>query len=63
LPADHWLDYLTQSGIRVSPERDGIRVSLGMFNTPADIDRLIEAIRARNVRSTPARAAVLSNLG
>ncbi|EIZ87058.1 hypothetical protein WYO_0242, partial [Methylobacterium sp. GXF4] len=25
--------------------------------------RLIEAIRARNVRSTPARAAVLSNLG
>jgi selenocysteine lyase/cysteine desulfurase len=42
LPAADWLDYLTQSGIRVSPERDGIRVSLGMFNNTADIDRLIE---------------------
>ncbi|MDP4026830.1 aminotransferase class V-fold PLP-dependent enzyme [Methylobacterium sp. NEAU 140] len=63
LPATEWLDYFTQNGIRVSPERDGIRVSLGMFNTTADIDRLIEAIRARNVPSTQARTAVLSKLG
>ncbi|MCJ2091006.1 aminotransferase class V-fold PLP-dependent enzyme [Methylobacterium sp. J-072] len=63
LPAAEWLDYFTQNGIRVSPERDGIRVSLGMFNTPADIDRLIEAIRARNVPSTQPRTAVLSKLG
>lgn len=63
LPAAEWLDYFTQNGIRVSPERDGIRVSLGMFNTTADIDRLIEAVRARNVPSTQARTAVLSKLG
>lgn len=64
LPAADWLDYFTRTGIRVSPERDGIRVSLGMFNTPADIDRLIEAIRARNAPATPqARTAVLSKLG
>lgn len=63
LPAGEWLDYLTQSGIRVSPERDGIRVSLGMFNTADDIDRLIEAIRARNAPSMQARTAVLSTLG
>jgi selenocysteine lyase/cysteine desulfurase len=63
LPAADWLDYLTQSGIRVSPERDGIRVSLGMFNNTADIDRLIEAIRARNAPSIQARKAVLSKLG
>ncbi|SEP39410.1 Selenocysteine lyase/Cysteine desulfurase [Methylobacterium sp. UNC300MFChir4.1] len=63
LPAAEWLDYFTQHGIRVSPERDGIRVSLGMFNTAADIDRLIEAIRARNLPSTQVRAAVLSKLG
>jgi selenocysteine lyase/cysteine desulfurase len=64
LPAADSLDYFTQNGIRVSPERDGIRVSLGMFNTAADIDRLIDAIRARNTPSTPqARAAVLSKLG
>ncbi|KJC46382.1 aminotransferase [Bradyrhizobium sp. LTSP885] len=63
LPAADWLDYFTQNGIRVSPERDGIRVSLGMFNTTADIDRLIEAIRARNVPSIQTRTAVLSKLG
>jgi selenocysteine lyase/cysteine desulfurase len=63
LPAAEWLDYFTQNGIRVSPERDGIRVSLGMFNTKADIDRLIEAIRARNAPSIQARTAVLSELG
>jgi selenocysteine lyase/cysteine desulfurase len=63
LPAANWLDYFTQNGIRVSPERDGIRVSLGMFNTMADIDRLIEAIRARNTPSIQARTAVLSKLG
>jgi selenocysteine lyase/cysteine desulfurase len=63
LPAANWLDYFTQNGIRVSPERDGIRVSLGMFNTRADIDRLIEAIRARNTPSIQARTAVLSKLG
>jgi selenocysteine lyase/cysteine desulfurase len=62
LPAAEWLDYFTQNGIRVSPERDGIRVSLGMFNTAADIDRLIEAIRARNIPSTQVRASVLSKL-
>ena len=63
LPAADWLEYFTQNGIRVSPERDGIRVSLGMFNTRADIDRLIEAIRARNTPSIHARTAVLSKLG
>jgi selenocysteine lyase/cysteine desulfurase len=63
LPAADWLDCFTQSGIRVSPERDGIRVSLGMFNTTADIDRLVEAIRARNAPPSQARTAVLSKLG
>ena len=63
LPADHWLDYFTQSGIRVSPERDGIRVSFGMFNTTADIDHLIEAIRHRDVPVTSqARTTALSKL-
>ncbi|GKQ55706.1 aminotransferase class V-fold PLP-dependent enzyme [Bradyrhizobium sp. Ce-3] len=63
LPAADWLDYFTRNGIRVSPERDGIRVSLGMFNTADDIDRLIDAIRSRNAPTTQARTAVLSKLG
>jgi hypothetical protein len=38
-------------------------VSLAMFNTTADIDRLVEAIRARNAPSAQARTADLSKLG
>jgi selenocysteine lyase/cysteine desulfurase len=56
LPAAEWLGYFEENGVRVSPERDGIRVSFGMFNTFADIDRLIDVIRRRGVKSS-SRAA------
>jgi selenocysteine lyase/cysteine desulfurase len=56
LPAAEWLGYFEQNGVRVSPERDGIRVSFGMFNTIADVDRLIELIRRRGLK-TSSRAA------
>lgn len=46
LPVAGWADYFARNDVRVSPERGGIRVSLGMFNTVDDIDRLIELIRA-----------------
>jgi selenocysteine lyase/cysteine desulfurase len=63
LPAEHWLEYFAQSGIRVSPERDGIRVSLGMFNTADDIDHLIDAIRHRDAPAAMrARTTALSKL-
>jgi len=64
LPADPWLEYFTRRGIRVSPERDGIRVSFGMFNTTGDIDRLVEAIRHRDApASSRTRTAAVSHLG
>ncbi|WP_027681562.1 aminotransferase class V-fold PLP-dependent enzyme [Rhizobium leguminosarum] len=47
LSADEWVDYFTSVGVRVSPERDGVRISLGMFNNASDIDRLLEVIRTR----------------
>jgi cysteine desulfurase/selenocysteine lyase len=53
LPADGWPEYFSSQNVRVSPERDGIRVSFGLFNTTDDIDRLAEIIRARN--APPAR--------
>jgi selenocysteine lyase/cysteine desulfurase len=56
LPAAEWLGYFEESGVRVSPERDGIRVSFGMFNTTTDVDRLIELIRRRG-RKTSTKAA------
>ena len=56
LPAAEWLGYFEENGVRVSPERDGIRVSFGMFNTTTDVDRLIELIRRRG-RKTSTKAA------
>ena len=56
LPATDWLGHFEQNGVRVSPERDGIRVSFGMFNTFADVDRLIDVIKRRGVKPS-SRAA------
>lgn len=47
LPADDWVPYCAEKGIRISPERDGIRISLGMFSTEADIDRFLAVAEAR----------------
>jgi selenocysteine lyase/cysteine desulfurase len=52
LPAPEWLGYFEQNGVRVSPERDGIRVSFGMFNTIADVDRLMELVRRRRSKAS-----------
>lgn len=49
LPAEEWLDYFASKSVRVSPERDGVRISLGMFNTESDIDRFLEVLRERGV--------------
>ncbi|MBR8653658.1 aminotransferase class V-fold PLP-dependent enzyme [Achromobacter sp. Marseille-Q0513] len=46
LPTQPWLEYLTGEGVRVSPERDGIRVSFGLFNTADDVDRFAQLVEA-----------------
>ena len=56
LPAAEWLGHFEQNGIRVSPERDGICVSFGMFNIFADVDHLIDIIKRRGVKPS-SRAA------
>jgi selenocysteine lyase/cysteine desulfurase len=55
LPAEAWGKYLAEESVRVSPERDGIRVSFGLFNTAEDVDRLAEVIRRRH-RQAPLRS-------
>jgi cysteine desulfurase / selenocysteine lyase len=45
LPVQKWADHFARNQVRVSPERGGIRISFGMFNTFEDIDRLVEVIR------------------
>lgn len=47
LPVAKWVNYLTQNLVRVSPERGGVRISFGAFNTPEDVDRLIGLIASR----------------
>ncbi|RDU97215.1 aminotransferase class V-fold PLP-dependent enzyme [Trinickia dinghuensis] len=45
VPVQKWADHFERHRVRVSPERGGIRVSFGMFNTPEDVDRLAEVVR------------------
>jgi selenocysteine lyase/cysteine desulfurase len=47
LPGEGWLDYLASNQVRVSPERDGIRISFAMFNTADEVDQLAEIIDRR----------------
>lgn len=54
LPAEEWADYLASRQVRVSPERDGIRVSFGLFNTAEDVDRFAQLLAERG--KLPARA-------
>jgi cysteine desulfurase / selenocysteine lyase len=47
LPVDEWMAYFASQRVRVSPERDGIRISFGMFNTLEDVDRVAQLIRKK----------------
>jgi cysteine desulfurase/selenocysteine lyase len=49
LPVAPWVDYFTSNLVRVSPERGGVRISFGLFNTQEDVDRLLELIRQHKV--------------
>ncbi|UVK50454.1 aminotransferase class V-fold PLP-dependent enzyme [Mesorhizobium sp. AR02] len=58
LPADEWIDYFASKDVRVSPERDGVRISLAMFNTGSDIDRVLDVIKERgNTTGRSSKAA------
>lgn len=61
LPVAEWADYFARNGVRVSPERGGIRVSLAMFNTVEDIDRLAELIRTGPLTEKQASTARISS--
>lgn len=47
LPGTGWLEYLAGHGVRVSPQRGHVRVSLALFNTAEEVDRLAALIRQR----------------
>lgn len=45
VPHDSWLPLFEDNSVRVSPVRDGIRVSFGVYNDLSDLDRLFDLIR------------------
>lgn len=45
LSAERWLERFGRNNVRVSPERDGIRVSLGMFSTKVDVGKFVDVIQ------------------
>jgi selenocysteine lyase/cysteine desulfurase len=49
LPGKGWLEYFAHNQVRVSPERDGIRISFAMFNTGDEVDQLADIIRRRGL--------------
>ena len=56
LPVAEWSEYFAQNQVRVSPERDGIRISFAMFNTIEEVDQLAEIIRRRRSEADQAWA-------
>jgi selenocysteine lyase/cysteine desulfurase len=47
LPGPGWLEYFTEENVRVSPERDGVRISFGIYSTSADVERFASLITLR----------------
>lgn len=47
LRADEWVGHLAENKVRVSPARDGIRISFGIINTVAEIDEFAGILEAR----------------
>ncbi len=50
LPVGEWAEYFACHDVRISPERDGIRVSFGVFNTADDVAKFAEIVASRDVR-------------
>jgi cysteine desulfurase / selenocysteine lyase len=47
LPGEEWPAYLASEEVRISPERQGVRVSFALFNTVEDVERFAAIVRRR----------------
>jgi selenocysteine lyase/cysteine desulfurase len=50
LPGDGWVEYFAENAIVLSARRGAIRISLGLHNTTAEIDRFIDVLDRRMPR-------------
>ncbi|HZU46646.1 MAG TPA: aminotransferase, partial [Mycobacterium sp.] len=46
IPGDHSADALRNAGIRAAVRAGGVRVGFHLYNTEADLDRLLDALHA-----------------
>jgi cysteine desulfurase/selenocysteine lyase len=58
LPGEGWVEYFAANQVRVSPERDGIRISFAMFNTRDEVDQLAAIIARRGSVSRTSKTVV-----
>ena len=56
VPVADWAQHFADNQVRVSPERDGIRISFAMFNTLDDVERLGEVLRRHSGAASVSRA-------
>ncbi|AVO42373.1 aminotransferase class V-fold PLP-dependent enzyme [Simplicispira suum] len=50
LPVAKWVNHFAQHHVRVSPERGGVRISFGVFNTLDDVDQVVGLIAQRQAQ-------------
>jgi len=61
LPVEPWMAFFARHDVRVSPERGGIRVSLAMFNSVDDVERLANVLRTGIEENLPGASLSLNH--
>ncbi|MFT3665449.1 aminotransferase class V-fold PLP-dependent enzyme [Piscinibacter sp.] len=56
VPVGPWAEHFANNQVRVSPERDGIRISFAMFNTLDDVERLAQVLRLYGAKNSAGQA-------
>jgi selenocysteine lyase/cysteine desulfurase len=59
IPTAEWTDYFSQNQVRISPERGGVRISFGIFNTLEDVDQVLGLIAAKLGKADAPKASLV----
>jgi selenocysteine lyase/cysteine desulfurase len=59
IPTTEWTDYFSQNQVRISPERGGVRISFGIFNTLEDVDQVLGLIAAKLGKADAPKASLV----
>lgn len=55
VPVEAWAEHFARNQVRVSAERDGIRISFAMFNNPDDVERLGQILQCHDPSASRGR--------